>query len=202
PGRRPARRLRGQRLHPSQELGGELAQPVAGRARRGEHRDVVAEASPPLGHQRGSPLGADEVGLRQGEHPRQPRETLVVGGQLATFGDARVRRASSEDLPALGRPTSPTSASSLSLSSSQPCSPGRPRSAKRGACRVAVAKRLLPLPPAPPRATVARWPSASSSHRRRASSPSLPSLTEISVPGGTRSVRVSPSRPWRWAPCP
>ena len=59
----------------------------------------------------------------------------------------------------MGSPTSPTSASSLSRSSSQPSSPGRPRSAKRGAWRVGVAKRLLPLPPPPPRASVRALPS-------------------------------------------
>ena len=69
-----------------------------------------------------------------------------------------MRRPSSEDLPALGRPTRPTSASSLSRRSIQPSSPGRPRSAKRGAWRVGVAKCLLPRPPRPPRATTTRWP--------------------------------------------
>ena len=58
---------------------------------------------------------------------------IVVNGYSATLGTARVRRASSEDLPAFGIPTRPTSASSLRRSSSQPSSPGRPRSAKRGA---------------------------------------------------------------------
>ena len=45
-------------------------------------------------------------------------------------------RLSSDDLPAFGSPTRPTSASSLRCSSTQPSSPARPRSANRGACRV------------------------------------------------------------------
>ena len=58
----------------------------------------------------------------------------------------------------MGSPTRPTSASSLSCSSTMPSSPGRPRSASRGACRVAVANVLLPRPPGPPLASVISWP--------------------------------------------
>ena len=72
----------------------------------------------------------------------------VVNGYDATFGAARVRRANSEDLPAFGSPTRPTSASSRRRSSSHPASPASPRSAKRGAWRVGVVKRLFPRPPA------------------------------------------------------
>ena len=61
-------------------------------------------------------------------------------------------------LPAFGRPTRPTSASSFRRSSSVASSPARPRSANRGACRVEVANRLLPPPPLPPRATTTRAP--------------------------------------------
>ena len=50
----------------------------------------------------------------------------VVKGYGAIFGRARVKAASSDDLPAFGRPTSPTSARSFSLRSSQRSSPGRP----------------------------------------------------------------------------
>ena len=49
-------------------------------------------------------------------------------------------------MPAFGRPTSAASASSLSRRSNVASSPGRPVSAKRGARRVGVAKRLLPRP--------------------------------------------------------
>ena len=53
-------------------------------------------------------------------------------------------------MPAFGSPTRPASASSFSRSSIQPDSPSSPRSAKRGAWRVELVKRLLPCPPAPP----------------------------------------------------
>ena len=54
------------------------------------------------------------------------------------------------DLPALGRPTRPTSASSLSSSRRRFSSPSVPGSARRGARLVGVAKFWLPLPPLPP----------------------------------------------------
>ena len=67
----------------------------------------------------------------------------VVNGYAATFGCARVSRASSDDLPALGSPTRPTSASSLRCSSTRPSSPGRPFSASRGVCRTDDLKRRV-----------------------------------------------------------
>ena len=101
----------------------------------------------------------------------------------------------------MGRPTRPTSASSRSRNSIQPSSPGSPRSAKRGAWRVGVAKRLLPRPPEPPRAIVARWPWASSSQRRPAVvRVALLAVPRASVPGGTRIVKASPSAPCLSAP--
>ena len=75
--------------------------------------------------------------------------STVVNGYAATFGAARVSRRRSDDLPAFGWPTRPASASSLRRSSIQPDSPSSPRSAKRGAWRVELAKRLLPWPPRP-----------------------------------------------------
>ena len=60
-------------------------------------------------------------------------------------------RRRSEDLPAFGSPASAASATSFSRRSSAQLSPGRPVSAKRGACRVGVANRALPRPPHPPR---------------------------------------------------
>ena len=54
------------------------------------------------------------------------------------------------DLPALGKPTRPTSASSLSCSRRSFSSPGRPGCVRRGARLVEVAKRALPWPPRPP----------------------------------------------------
>jgi GTP-binding protein len=58
------------------------------------------------------------------------RHDLVIPGQRVPV--ARVRRDSSDDLPALGRPIRPTSASSLSCSASHDSSPRSPRSANRG----------------------------------------------------------------------
>ena len=93
------------------------------------------------------------VEVERAEH-RLDRGEGIVGDLRRGPGQP----ANSEDLPAFGSPTSPTSASSFSRSSISPDSPSSPRSAKRGACRVEVAKRLLPWPPAPPRATTIRWP--------------------------------------------
>ena len=69
------------------------------------------------------------------------------------MGCARVSAASSDDLPALGSPTRPMSARSLSESVSQSSSPSRPFSANLGAWRVELLKQTLPRPPSPPRAT-------------------------------------------------
>ena len=89
--------------------------------------------------------------------------STVVNGYAATFGAARVNRRRSDDLPAFGWPTRPASASSLSRSSIHPDSPPSPRSAKRGAWRVELAKRLLPWPPNPRSPTTARWPGSTRS---------------------------------------
>ena len=61
------------------------------------------------------------------------------------------------DLPALGKPTSATSAINLSSRSSQCSSPRSPCSAKAGARRRLDRKRALPRPPRPP------WPRAAAS---------------------------------------
>ena len=121
--------------------------------------------------------------------------TNVVNGYAATFGCARVIVASSEDLPALGSPTRPTSASSLSCSSTMPSSPGSPRSASRGACRVAVANVLLPRPPGPPLASVTSCPGRTRSNVR-------PSQRSTVVPGGTGMTSRSPSAPCMSLPMP
>src|SRR5437879_2039552 len=59
--------------------------------------------------------------------------------------------ASRDDLPALGAPTRPASAISLSSRRRSRASPLRPRSAKSGACLIELLKWMLPRPPAPPR---------------------------------------------------
>ena len=77
-----------------------------------------------------------------------------------------------------------------SCSSTQPDSPRAPRSAKRGACRVAVVKRRLPCPPRPPRASTVRWPPSSSSTRLH---PGPHGLGSSSGP----ISRSPPRAPWR-----
>src|SRR5262249_52155530 len=61
-------------------------------------------------------------------------------------------------LPALGRPTRPTSAISFRRSHTQRSSPGQPGSARRGARLVEDLKAALPRPPSPPLASTARSP--------------------------------------------
>src|ERR1700748_1835783 len=56
----------------------------------------------------------------------------------------------SEDLPALGKPTSPTSATVFSSRMRSRCSPGSPLSANPGALRRGLARAALPRPPPPP----------------------------------------------------
>ena len=72
-------------------------------------------------------------------------------------------------MPAFGKPTSAASARSFSRSSSHSSSPGKPVSANRGACRVGVAKRLLPRPAKP----AARDDRARSGMREVGEQPSL-----------------------------
>ena len=105
-------------------------------------------------------------------------------------------RRSSDDLPAFGKPTSAASASSFSRSSSHSSSPGSPVSAKRGACRVGVAKRLLP---AAGRAA-ARDDDARTGMREVGEQPPL--VVEDLRPDGTRSSASSPEAPCFSAPRP
>ena len=120
----------------------------------------------------------------------------VVKWYSATFGRAAETAARSEDLPADGRPTSPTSAIILSSSTTSFSSPGIPDFAKRGICLVGVAKCLFPQPPRPPRQTVKSPPSLMSWMQR----PLSASL--MSVPRGTLITTDSPSLPWNFDPSP
>ena len=70
------------------------------------------------------------------------------------------------DLPTLGKPTRPTSASSFSSSWTSSSSPGVPGLANRGTCRVGVAKWVLPQPPLPPLAMT--WGSSAGHIRQQA----------------------------------
>ena len=114
----------------------------------------------------------------------------VVNGYSAIFGRAFEIRVSSDDLPALGRPTSAASARSLRRSSISRSSPGRPTSAKRGVWRLGPAKCLLPRPPLPPSATTTR-----ASGRARSATSS--SFSNTCVPTGRRSTASSPRAPLR-----
>src|SRR6185295_3822534 len=105
-------------------------------------------------------------------------------------------RRSSEDLPAFGNPRSAASARSFRRSSIDHSSPGHPTSAIRGACCVGRAKRLLPAPPGPPRATTARAPGCARSTSR------LPSSSSTCVPTGTATSTVPPLAPCLFFPCP
>ena len=80
----------------------------------------------------------------------------VVNGIVGDLGPRRRETESSVLLPALGSPTRPTSAMSLSTSSICRSCPSSPGSHSRGAWCVGVAKRALPRPPRPPRATSRR----------------------------------------------
>ena len=86
---------------------------------------------------------------------------------------------------------------SLRWSSSSHDPPGDPVSAKRGVCRVGVAKFEFPRPPPPPRATTNR---CSSSRRSATIVPSPMSVT--CVPTGTESTMSSPSAPCFRVPRP
>ncbi|CUQ36871.1 Uncharacterised protein [Flavonifractor plautii] len=99
-------------------------------------------------------------------------------------------------MPTLGKPTRPTSASSLSSRITCRSWPGRPALAKRGTCRVGVAKCLLPQPPFPPLASTKRsvWDMS------QIISPVSASRT--TVPRGTLMTRSSPSLPEQRLPWP
>ena len=65
-------------------------------------------------------------------------------------------RRRSDDFPAFGNPASAASTTSFKRRTISTSSPGSPVSAKRGVCRVGVAKRAFPRPPCPPRAATKR----------------------------------------------
>ena len=121
----------------------------------------------------------------------------VVKGYAATFGRALVMRVVSEDLPALGKPTRPTSAMLFSSSRNSPISPGSPGPVLRGARVTDDLKRVLPKPPLPPLS------STNSSPSRRISMTFSPvSRRCTTVPSGTRRRAGRPSRPLQSAPWP
>src|SRR5215210_2009928 len=102
----------------------------------------------------------------------------------------------SEDLPADGKPTRPTSATLLSSMTASKASPGSPRRAKPGALRRGLARAALPSPPLPPWARTTRVPTPMRSAITR------PSGVLTTLPSGTRSTRSWPRAPLRLLPAP
>src|ERR1022692_2057871 len=87
----------------------------------------------------------------------------VVKGYAAVFGRAFVIALTSDDFPALGNPTRPTSAMDFRTSRNTPCSPTWPGLARLGARFVELLKCVLPQPPLPPLHRTIRWPSSTTS---------------------------------------
>ena len=108
----------------------------------------------------------------------------------------------SEDLPALGMPTSAASAMSFISSSIQPSCAGSPSSANVGARRVDVTKCVLPRPPAPPAATTTLSPSCVRSAMSSPCSFDSSKYSWMTVPTGTRRTRSSPLAPCMRDPRP
>jgi hypothetical protein len=111
------------------------------------------------------------------------------------LGRAALTTLSRVDLPALGTPMMPTSATSLSSNSSQCSSPGSPFSATLGAVLRAVLNAALPRPPRPPRAITISCPAWT----RSASTAPL-SASRTRVPAGTGMRRSGPAAPYLLAP--
>src|SRR5690606_30110110 len=100
-------------------------------------------------------------------------------------------------LPAFGKPSRPTSASSFSSSFSTRCSPSSPGVDCRGERLVELLKCMLPRPPLPPRATSRRSP-----WRVRSPITSSVSTLTTTVPTGTVMTLSSPPLPYIWLPMP
>ena len=103
----------------------------------------------------------------------------------------------SVDFPALGMPSKPTSARTLSSSDKCRASPWVPLVVFRGALFTLLLKRVLPNPPLPPSATIWRWPG---SVRSQINSPVSTSWT--TVPQGMCTSRSSPDLPVLLRPDP
>ncbi len=99
-------------------------------------------------------------------------------------------------MPALGKPTRPMSATTLSSSVTVSSSPGSPSSANPGALRLEEASAALPRPPRPPSATTISVPGPTRSAR------TVPFSSLTTVPSGTESTRSWPCAPLRLLPAP
>src|SRR3954470_4577246 len=152
------------------------------------------------------PLPADAPGMSPGtsaivyvvspERTTPRFGTSVVNGWSAIFGRAADIAEISEDLPADGKPTRPTSATLLSSMTASNASPGSPSRANPGALRRGLASAALPRPPLPPCASTTRVPAPIRSTICR------PSGVLTTVPSGTCSTRSSPRAPFRLLPAP
>ena len=96
------------------------------------------------------------------------------------------------DLPTFGKPTSPTSAITLSSRFTQSSCAGFPGCAYFGTCMVEVAKCIFPRPPLPPFKIIWRWFSPDISAMTL-----LVSASRITVPSGTFRIRSFASLPWQ-----
>ncbi len=114
----------------------------------------------------------------------------VVKGHASMRGRAAETRAISDDLPADGKPTSPTSAITFSSSRSETSGTCSPCSAKRGSRRWRFAKATLPRPPRPPFDTVTRWP-----WRTMSATGAPVSRSRTTVPTGTDRTLSRPAAP-------
>ena len=110
---------------------------------------------------------------------------------MAILGFALETRERNVDLPTLGKPTSPTSAITLSSRRTVSSLASCPGCAYLGTCMVGVAYHLLPLPPLPP------FKMTSRSLPLLMSAITLPDTSSyITVPSGTLMIRSAPSLPW------
>jgi len=145
---------------------------------RGRLRLVVSKevAHAQVGHDRGKGIVRD-LRLSVAELKRCIDEFVLRGVLYKQTRVSHLEAAKRVDLPALGIPTRPTSAISLSSMCNQRSSPGSPFSAKTGAFMRAVLKCSFPRPPLPPLATSNVCPSVFSSPA------STPSASLTIVPG-------------------
>jgi hypothetical protein len=126
-----------------------------------------------------------EVGHQGGER--------VVGD----LGRAADSTDTSEDLPADGKPTRPTSASGLELQDDLGGTPPARRAARsRGPCASARRAPCCPARRGPPRAMTCSVP------RPPRSASTSPSASLTTVPSGTARMRSAPSAPLRSSPAP
>lgn len=112
------------------------------------------------------------------------------------FGLAAEIADTSEDFPADGNPTRPTSATVLSSKVRSRDCPFSPRSAKPGALRTREASAALPKPPRPPAAASKRVPAPTRSASSR------PFSSNTTVPSGTFTSKSAPAAPSRLLPIP